>query len=66
MRRVEYDPDLARRHREAQPFRKQLEKARGMITTHEAKTLWGQALHGDIEDAERGLAKLIRRYYGDE
>lgn len=33
MRHVEYDPDLARRHREAQPFRKQLEKARGMITT---------------------------------
>lgn len=65
MRKVTYDPDLARRHREAQPFRKQLEKARGMITTQEAKTLWGQALHGDIEDAERGLAKMIRRHYGD-
>ena len=65
MRRVEYDPDLARRHREAQPFRKQLEKARGMITTQEAKTLWGQALKGDIEGAEKGLAKLIRRHYGD-
>ena len=65
MRRVEYDPDLARRHREAQPFRKQLEKARGMNTTQEAKTLWGQALKGDIEGAEKGLAKLIRRHYGD-
>lgn len=66
MRRAEYDADLARRHREAQPFRKQLEKARHLLTTQEAKTLWGQALKGDIEDAERGLAKLIRRYYGDE
>ena len=66
MRRVEYDADLARRHREAQPFRKQLEKARGLLTPQEAKTLWGQALHGDIEDAERGLAKLIRRHFGDE
>lgn len=66
MKRVVYDPDLARRHREAQPFRKQLEKARGLLTPQEAKTLWGQALHGDIEDAERGLAKLIRRHYGDD
>ena len=66
MRHVEYDADLARRHREAQPFRKQLDKARGMITPQEAKTLWGQALHGDIEDAERGLARLIRRHYGDD
>lgn len=64
MKRVEYDADLARRHREAQPFRKQLEKARHLLTMQEAKTLWGQALKGDIEDAERGLAKLIRRYYG--
>ena len=66
MRRVEYDADLARRHREAQPFREKLKKARNLLTTQEAKTLWGQALHGDIEDAERGLAKLIRRYEGDD
>ncbi len=65
MKRVEYDADLARRHREAQPFRQRLEKVRGLITPQEAKTLWGQALHGDIEDAERGLAKLVRRHYGD-
>ena len=66
MRRVEYDADLARRHREAQPFRKQLEKARHLLTTQEAKTLWGQARAGDIDGAERGLAKLIRRHYGDD
>ena len=66
MRHVEYDAGLARRHREAQPFRKQLEKARHLLTTQEAKTLWGQALHGDIEDAERGLAKLIRRHQENE
>ena len=65
MKRAEYDPDLARRYREAQPFRKQLEKARGLLTPQEAKTLWGQARAGDIEGAERGLAKLIRRYYDE-
>ena len=66
MRRVEYDADLARRHRKAQPFRKQLEKARNLLTPQEAKTLWGQALKGDIEGAERGLAKLIRRHQENE
>ena len=66
MGHVGYDAGLARRHREAQPFRKQLEKARNLLTPQDAKTLLGQALHGDIEDAERGLAKLIRRHYGDE
>ena len=63
MRRVEYDADLARRHREAQLFRQHLVKNKACVTRQEFTTLWGQALHGDIEDAERGLAKLIRRHY---
>lgn len=64
MRRVVYDPDLARRHREAQMFRQHLVKNKACVTRQEFTTLWGQARAGDIEGAERGLAKLIRRYYG--
>lgn len=31
------------------------------ITLQEARTLRGQALAGDVDGAERGLAKIIRR-----
>lgn len=66
MKTVVYDEKMAKAYRMAQPFREKLKKARHLLTTQEAKTLWGQAIAGDIEGAERGLAKLIRRYYGDE
>lgn len=66
MKTVVYDEKMAKAYRMAQPFREKLKKARSLLTPQEAKTLWGQALHGDIEDAERGLAKLIRRYEGDD
>lgn len=65
MKTVVYDEKMAKAYRMAQPFREKLRKARHLLTTQEAKTLWGQARAGDIEGAERGLAKLIRRHYCD-
>ena len=45
----------------AEPVLRKIKKtlARGIITTQEARTLRGQALRGDTEAAERGLAKLV-------
>ena len=65
MKTVVYDEKLAKAYHMAQPFREKLKKARHLLTPLEAKTLWGQARAGDIEGAERGLAKLIRRHYDE-
>lgn len=42
-------------------FMAQLELSRGKLTRQEYKTLQGQALHGDVCAAVKGLNKILRR-----
>lgn len=46
---------------DAAPFLARLRVHRNLLTWMEWKTLRGQALAGDIDGAEKGLAKIIRR-----
>lgn len=38
-----------------------LKRERGNLTSQQFRTLKGQILAGDVEGAEKGLAKLLRR-----
>lgn len=42
-------------------FNVELELARPKLTKQEYRTLRGQALHGDIEAAAKGLSKILGR-----
>lgn len=37
---------------------------RAQLTTQQYKTLKGQLLHGDTEEARRGLERIERRHHG--
>lgn len=39
----------------------ELKKYRGVLTTQQLRTLKGQILRGDVEGAEKGLNKILRR-----
>lgn len=55
-------PKIDRRaYADAAPFLARLKAYRDWLTWMEWKTLRGQALAGDIDGAEKGLAKIIRR-----
>jgi len=44
---------------------KSLKKYNSQLTNQQIKTLRGQALCGDLEDAEKGLEKLLKRKVHD-
>ena len=62
MRKAEMD-NLARAYNDAHYTLLHIRDAirARQITLQEARTLRGQALAGDVDGAERGLAKIIRR-----
>lgn len=39
----------------------ELKKYRGILTTQQLRTLKGQILKGDVEGAQNGLNKMLRR-----
>lgn len=47
---------------QAKAFLDEMRNHRDILTTQEMRTLKGQALSGDINGAEKGLAKLLERY----
>ena len=53
-------------YKAAAPFLSRLKVYRDALTWMQWKTLRGQALAGDIDGAEKGLAKIIRRGYRKE
>ena len=52
------------RYQRAQKTLDTLRKYRGLLTTQELKTLRGQALAGDIDGAEKGLARVVAQRKG--
>ena len=53
------------KYAEAGPFLRRLRDAIKLrqVTRQEALTLKGQAMRGDVDGAEKGLAKILRRSY---
>lgn len=47
------------RYAMAEAFLRKLRSSRKWLSAQEIRTLKGQALSGDIEGAERGLARLL-------
>ena len=47
-------------------FEVELELARPKISRQEYRTLQGQAKHGDIDAAAKGLAKILGRHNREE
>jgi hypothetical protein len=50
-----------RRKNNADEFIKKLKKYKCLLTKQQIRTLSGQAIKGEIEAAEKGLNKLLRR-----
>jgi hypothetical protein len=56
-------PPIDRRaYAAATPFLARLKIYRRELTAQQWKTLRGQALSGDLEGAEKGLAVIVRRW----
>lgn len=47
-------------------FIESLKSYRDVLTKQQMKTLRGQAIHGDLDGAKRGLKKLVERAENDE
>lgn len=64
-RPVYYDetsvPQDAQRYLKAREFLEKLRKSQGRLDAQTYKTLRGQALNGDVEGAEKGLQRILRR-----
>ena len=51
-----------RAYNAAASFLKRLRFYRDVLTFEQWRTLRGQALHGDVDGAERGLGVIVRRW----
>lgn len=51
----------AQRYLKAREFLEKLRKAQKQLDAQTYKTLRGQALNGDVEGAEKGLGRILRR-----
>lgn len=47
-------------------FIESLKSYRDILTKQQIKTLRGQAIHGDLDGAKKGLKKLVERAGNDE
>ena len=56
------DEKMREQYTRAHSFvRTELKSAKDCLTSHQLTTLRGQALHGDVEGARKGLLKLLGR-----
>ena len=62
MREAQTPPIDRRAYAAAAPFLARMKLFRRELTAQQWKTLRGQALSGDLEGAEKGLAVIVRRY----
>lgn len=51
----------AQRYLKAREFLDKLRKSQGKLDAQTYRTLRGQALNGDVEGAEKGLGRILRR-----
>lgn len=65
MRPIYYDETAvaqdAQRYLKAREFLEKLRKVQNKLDTQTYKTLCGQALSGDVQGAEKGLQRIMRR-----
>lgn len=61
MRTAKVPPINREAYANAAPFLAKLKAYRDLMTWMQWKTLRGQALAGDVEGAEKGLCKIMRR-----
>lgn len=54
-------PQDAQRYLNAREFLERLRKVQSKLDTQTYKTLRGQALSGDVQGAEKGLQRILRR-----